>query len=164
MSTRPCNVQRTFLTPRNTGTIVSSSHIGECITRSTKASSLRFLKKWKKCKFQPQKMPMDVSEKNTIQFVQRITFRVSNPVKVYIVSFLSMRTVPFQNDRKQSFSRAQHVRFMKLEVNFGNANMSVIIALSLRCLYTVTEILQVTLLLGISCSYHKISLDQNLAG
>ena len=44
-------------------------------------------------------MPMDVSEKNTIQFVQRITFRVSNTVKVYIVSFLSMRTVPFQNDR-----------------------------------------------------------------
>ena len=109
-------------------------------------------------------MPMDISEKNTIQFVQRITFRVSNPVKVYIVSFLSMRTVPFQNDRKQSFSRAQHVRFMKLEVNFGNANMSVIIALSLRCLYTVTEVLQVTLLLTISCSYHKISLYQNLAG
>ena len=58
----------------------------------------------------------------------------------------------------------QHVRFMKLEVNFGNANMSVIIALSLRCLYTVTEVLQVTLLLTISCSYHKISLYQNLAG
>ena len=44
-------------------------------------------------------MPMDVSEKNAIQFVQRITFRVSNTVKVYIVSFLCMRTVPFQNDR-----------------------------------------------------------------
>ena len=42
---------------------------------------------------------MDVSEKNAIQFVQRITFRVSNTVKVYIVSFLCMRTVPFQNDR-----------------------------------------------------------------
>ena len=58
----------------------------------------------------------------------------------------------------------QHVRFMKLEVNFGNANISVITALSLRCLYTVTEVLQVTLLLGISSSYHKISLDPNLAG
>ena len=58
----------------------------------------------------------------------------------------------------------QHVRFMKLEVNFGNANTSVIIALILRCLYTVTEVLQVTLLLGISSSYHKISLDPNLAG
>ena len=36
--------------------------------------------------------------------------------------------------------------------------------LSLRCLYTVIKVLQVTLLLGISSSYHKISLDPNLAG
>ena len=58
----------------------------------------------------------------------------------------------------------QHVRFMKLEVNFGNANTSVIIVLCLRCLHTVTEVLQVTLLLGIISSYHKIRLDPNLAG
>ena len=58
----------------------------------------------------------------------------------------------------------EHVRFMKLEVNFGNANMSVITAPSLRCLYTVTGVLEVTLLLGIISSYHKIGLDPNLAG
>ena len=58
-----------------------------------------FSKSGKNASFNLKKMPMDISEKNTIQFVQRITFRVSNPVKVYIVSFLSMRTVPFQNDR-----------------------------------------------------------------
>ena len=48
---------------------------------------------------------------------------------------------------------------MKLEVNFGNANMSVITVLSLRCLYTVTEVPQVTLLLGISSSYPPPSIS-----
>ena len=40
-----------------------------------------FLKCVKKCKFQQEKLPMDLSEKNEIKVMHRIIFRASNTVK-----------------------------------------------------------------------------------
>ena len=42
--------------------------------------SLLFLEKWAKGKFQPQKVPMNISERNEAKAMHRITFRASNSV------------------------------------------------------------------------------------
>ena len=61
--------------------------------------SLRWLpnvySKVEKCKFQPQKVPMDISEKNKTKVMHRITFRASNTVNGIHFSAVAITTVTF---------------------------------------------------------------------
>ena len=69
--------------------------------------------------FQPQKVSMNILGKNETKAIHRITFRGSNSINGYSVSFVAMTTVTFQNSRKLTFIP---IYFLHLNSSFSLSN------------------------------------------
>ena len=68
----------------------------EIILFKSSRAELLFVENWRKCKFQPEKILVDISDENETEVMHRIIFRASNNVKTKSVSAVAMTTMAFQ--------------------------------------------------------------------